>query len=71
MKLLLLVLAFVCSSPAQSEGEAETFPRLISRRLSSDFHGNTICDHDKINDTYLVSERKCVKFEELFSGNFI
>ena len=68
MKLLLLVLVLVCSSPVQSEGEAETMiPRLVTRRHSVDFYDGMFCDHEE--NTYLVSERKCVKFEELFSGN--
>ena len=68
MKLLLLVLAFVCSSPAQSEGETESkIPQSVRRRLSSDFHDDMICDNTY--NTYLISERKCMKFEELFSGN--
>ena len=76
MELLLVVLVFECSSLVQSEGNVDlSIPVSVQRRQSSDVYyynngsNHEICDNDNfINVTYLVSERRCVTNEDLFSG---
>ena len=79
MELLLLVLVFACSSISlvQSEENVDaSIPEFVSRRQSSDvyYYKNdsslgTFCDNENyINVTYLVSERKCVTYEDLLTG---
>ena len=76
--LLLLVLAFACSSLVQSEGNVDPSTPVISvqRRQSNDVYyydngsNHEVCDSDNyINVTYLVSERRCVTNKDLFNGN--
>ena len=74
MELLLLVVVFAFLSSVQS-GDSSVLVS-VSRRQSTDVyyyndstHG-TICDNDNhIDVTYLVSERRCIANEDLFSGN--
>ena len=76
MELLLLAVVFVCSQSVQSEEDVDpSIPLSVTRRLSSDlfyFYNSTrgvICDNDDyINVTYLVSERRCISNEDLFTG---
>ena len=74
MELLLLVLVFLSSSLAHSEENVDpSIPVAVHRRQSSDLYFyNNGSDHevcDSANVTYLVIERRCVRNEDLFSGN--
>ena len=74
MELFLLVVVIVCSS---AQDFSPSIPVFVSRRPSSDvyFYYNDssrghFCDNENYIDvTYLVSERRCVTNEDLFSGN--
>ena len=74
MELLLLVVVLVCSPSVQSE--ETSIPVGVSRRPSSDMYFNNqsmygiVCDNEEfVNVTYLVSERRCISNEDLFTGN--
>ena len=71
--LRVIVLATVVSNVLTS-GDQD-IPVLVSRRLSGDsyWHSNDdfqIC-RDNLNLTYLVSEDRCAKDQELFNGNIV
>ena len=77
MNIPLWIVVFVCTSLYidQSESEAgAAIPIKVGRRHMKDFYVplnsefNTICD--SVNNTYLVSQRTCVKNEELFSSKY-
>ena len=69
----LVLLVVVTSELVTSE---ELIPVSVTRRLGGDsFHvlnssDPLLCGDDN-NLTYLVHERRCVKNQELFSGNYI
>ena len=78
MELFLLVVVIVSSSSVLSTQDVgPSVPVSVSRRPSSDayfYHNDSsrghFCDNDNhIDVTYLVSERRCVTNEYLFSGN--
>ena len=77
MNILPWIVVFVCTSLyiVQSESEAgAAIPIEVGRRHMKDFYVplnsefNTNCD--SVNNTYLVSQRTCVKNEELFSSKY-
>ena len=76
-RLVLLSLVFeVCISVCAVESDTESgIVERISRRLSSDIYyfinsssSSVTCGNE---NTYLISENKCVKDAELFRGNLI
>ena len=49
-------------------------PVRVNRRISGDIYysnNNSLACNDDDNITFLVSERRCVKNEELFNGNLV
>ena len=75
MKLVMLILVFMCTSSAQNE-EA-TIPVWVRRRSSNDLYETfgddqrkRLCDDKMVNITILVSKKRCVRNQELFSGKF-
>ena len=74
MKLVILIMVFMCTSSAQDE--EVLIPVWVSRRQSNDFYKTfgddqrTVCDDKMVNITILVNEKRCVRNQELFSCKF-
>ena len=76
MKLVILIMVFMCTSSAQ--GKEASVPVWVSRRSSNDLYKTfgddkstvTVCDNNKVNITILVGEKRCVRNRELFSGKY-
>ena len=74
MKLVILIMMFVCTSSAQNEEVSILV--WVNRRSTNDLYKNfgddlrTVCVYSGVNTTILVSEKRCVRNQDLFSGKF-
>lgn len=77
MKLMILIMMFIIYI-SSAEDEKASIPIWVRRRLSNDFYrttddsqdAKTVCDDKGMNITFLVSEKRCVKSQDLFNGTF-